>query len=74
VQPSRQEGFFGERSQTEFLKLGAALFIAIFALVAGAKDQLLQLDLLPGLIAVFLVGFGADTIKNLLTTKSEPTP
>lgn len=74
VQPSRQEGFFGERSRTEFLKLGAALFIAIFALVAGAKDQLLKLDLLPGLIAVFVVGFGADTIKNLLTTKSEPAP
>ena len=74
VKRSHQEGFFGERSRTEFLKLAAALFIAIFALVAGAKEQLIKLDLLPGLIAVFLVGFGADTIKNLLTTKSESAP
>lgn len=73
VKRSHQEGFFGERSRTEFMKLAAALLIAIFALVAGAKEQLLKLDLLPGLIAVFLVGFGADTIKNLLT-KSEPAP
>lgn len=74
VQPSRQERFFGDRSRTELLKLLAALFIAVFALVAGAKEQLLKLDILPGLIAVFLVGFGADTIKNLLTTKSETAP
>jgi len=73
VQPSRQEGVFGDRSRTELLKLLAALFIAVFALVAGAKEELLKLDVLPGLIAVFLLGFGADTIKNLLTTKSEPS-
>jgi hypothetical protein len=72
VMPSRQEGFFGDRSRTELLKLLAALFIAVFALVAGAKEQLLRLDVLPGLIAVFLVGFGADTIKNLLSVKSDP--
>jgi len=70
VQPSRQGGFFGDRSRTELLKLMAALLIAVFALVSGAREQLLKLDILPGLIAVFLVGFGADTIKNLLT-KSE---
>ena len=70
VQPTRQEGWFGDRSRTELLKLMAALLIAVFALVSGAREQLLKLDILPGLIAVFLVGFGADTIKNLLT-KSE---
>jgi hypothetical protein len=74
VMPSRQEGFLGDRSRTELLKLFAALFIAVFALVAGAKEELLKLDILPGLIAVFLVGFGADTIKNLLTVKSESAP
>ena len=72
VQPTRQEGFFGDRARTELLKLMAALLIAVFALVAGAREQLLKLDVLPGLIAVFMVGFGADTIKNLLT-KSEST-
>ncbi|MGZ8842694.1 MAG: hypothetical protein ACXW18_03470, partial [Pyrinomonadaceae bacterium] len=69
VQPSIL-GNLGERSWTEGLKLSAALLIAVFGLVAGARTELLKLDILPGLIAVFLVGFGADTIKNLLTTKS----
>jgi hypothetical protein len=63
-------GNLGERSWTEGLKLSAALLIAVFGLVAGARAELLKLDILPGLIAVFLVGFGADTIKNLLTTKA----
>lgn len=53
----------------EGLKLAAALFVAVFALVSGAKDQLLKLDLLPGLVAVFVIGFTADTVKNLLTQK-----
>ena len=70
VMPSARSSVFGERSRTEGLKLGAALLIAIFGLIAGAQEQLLKLDILPGLIAVFLVGFGADTIKSLLTTKS----
>ena len=74
VMPSRQEGYLGDRSRTELLKLFAALFIAVFALVAGAKEELLKLDVLPGLIAVFLVGFGADTIKNLLTVKADSAP
>ena len=70
VRPSARSGLFGERSRTEGLKLGAALLIAVFGLIAGAQEQLLKLDILPGLIAVFLVGFGADTIKTLLTAKS----
>jgi hypothetical protein len=70
VRPTKQPRLLGERSITEGLKLTAALLIAVFGLVAGARDQLLKLDVLPGLVAVFLVGFGADTIKNLLTSKS----
>jgi hypothetical protein len=70
VQPTKRSRLLGERSVTEALKLSAALLIAVFGLVAGARDQLLKLDILPGLVAVFLVGFGADTIKNLLTSKS----
>ena len=41
----------------------------MFALVSGVKDQLLKLNLLPGLVAVFVIGFTADTVKNLLTQK-----
>lgn len=71
VRPSQQQWLFGDRARTELLKLIAALFIAVFALVSGAREQLLKLDILPGIIAVFTIGFGADTVKNLLT-KSDP--
>lgn len=73
VRRSVQQGFFGDRARTELLKLIAALFIAVFALVSGAREQLMKLDILPGLIAVFTIGFGADTIKNLLT-KTDTAP
>jgi hypothetical protein len=53
----------------DYLRLAMALVIALFGLIAGAKEQLLKLDVLPALIAVFMVGFGADQIKNLLTQK-----
>jgi hypothetical protein len=58
-----------ERTWTEGLKLGAALLIAVFGLVAGAGDQIAKLDVLPALAAIFLLGFGADTIKNLFSPK-----
>jgi hypothetical protein len=70
VRRPRDAGRFGERSVIELVKLGAALLVAVFGLVAGAQDQIAKLDLLPGLIAVFLVGFGADTIKSLLSSKT----
>ena len=58
-----------ERTWTEGLKLSAALLIAVFGLVAGAGDQIAKLDLLPALAAIFLLGFGADTIKNVFSAK-----
>jgi hypothetical protein len=61
---------FESRVWAEAAKLAAALLIAIFGLVAGAHEQVVKLDVVPGLVAVFLVGFGADTIKNMLTEKS----
>ena len=70
VRRSDQGAAFESRVWAEAAKLAAALLIAIFGLVAGAQEQLGRLDIVPGLVAVFLVGFGADTIKNLLTTKS----
>lgn len=57
----------------DYVRLAMALVIALFGLIAGAKEQLLKLDLLPALVAVFMVGFGADQIKNLLTQKT-PVP
>ena len=50
-----------------------ALVIALFGLIAGAKEQLLKLDLVAALVAIFMLGFGADQIKNLLTQKPPGT-
>ena len=46
-----------------------AVGVASLGLLVGAKEQLMKLDPLPGLVAVFLLGFGADTIKNLVTRR-----
>lgn len=59
--------FFGHRTKVEVARLAIGLLVAVVALVAGAKEQLLKLDVLPGLLAVFIIGFAADTIKNLVT-------
>jgi hypothetical protein len=61
------------RKALDYVRLGLALIIALFGLIAGAKEQLLKLDVLPALLAVFMIGFGADQIKNLLTQKSPGT-
>ena len=53
----------------EIMWLLLTLFLALIGMIAGAKEQVLKLDLVPALIAIFLVGFGADQIKNLLTKK-----
>ena len=59
----------GERSRVELVQLAIVLLIALLGLLAGAREQLAKLDLAPGLIAIFLLGFSADSIKNLLTKK-----
>lgn len=62
-----EKNWFGERTRAELVRLGIALFIAVVGLIAGANQQLAKLDILPGLLAIFLVGFSADTIKNILS-------
>jgi hypothetical protein len=52
------------------LRFAIAFFLALVGLVGGARDQLAKLDVLPALIGVFLLGFGADTIKNVLAQKN----
>jgi hypothetical protein len=58
-----------ERSITEGVRLIAVLAIAVVGLIVGAKDQLARLDVLPGLIAIFMLGFSADSVKNILGSK-----
>ena len=56
-----------ESRMAESIKFIIAFVIAIIALFTGAKEQLLKLDMVSGMIALFLLGFGADAIKNYLT-------
>ena len=53
----------------ELLWLSLAMLLALIGMIAGAKEQILKLDVVPAMIAVFLVGCGADQVKNLLTRR-----
>jgi hypothetical protein len=70
VEPKR-EADKRERLRAEILKLGIALFVALVALLGGARDQLAKLDVIQGLLAVFVMGFGANVVKDLITQKSQ---
>lgn len=59
-------GLFGERTKIEYSRLAIVLIITVAGLLVGARDELAKLDLIPGLIAVFMLGFTADQIKNIL--------
>ena len=50
-------------------RLALALVPTILALIAGAKEQVLKMDLFPALCVVLLAGFGSDQVKNLLSQK-----
>ena len=55
------------------LELGRLLFalaIAVFALLTTARQQIQTLSLIEAAGAAVALGFGADTIKNLLTQKT----
>ena len=54
----------------ELVQVLLAILPAMLGLVAGAKDQLAKLDLIPAAIAIFAIGFGSDQIKNKLTGSS----
>jgi hypothetical protein len=62
---------FGDRNTAEVVRLIIVLTIALLGLLSGAREQLLKLDLIPAAVAVFLLGFGADSIKNLLAPKEK---
>jgi hypothetical protein len=68
VLPSRLRDWIGERTVAEVARLSVALLVAVFALVAGVKDQLAKLDVLPGLISIFAAGYGVDVLKNLINS------
>jgi hypothetical protein len=60
------------RTRAEVVQLGIALGIALIGLLAGARDQIQKLDFTAAAIAIFLLGFSADAIKNGLAPASQP--
>src|SRR5262249_26165346 len=54
------------------LRFGIAFGIALAGLKSGALDQLAKLGFVQATVAILALGFGADTLKNLLTQSSRP--
>ena len=62
-----------ERTVVEVVQTAVALLAPMLALVSGAREKLLQQDLFMAVVAVFLMGFTADAIKNLLVQGATPS-
>jgi hypothetical protein len=60
-----------DRTITEVVKFAIVLVATLVGLITGAREQVLKLDVAAAIVAVFLVGFSADTVKNLLTERSQ---
>lgn len=60
-------GLRSDRNRAELLRGVVTLVAVIFGLVAGAKDQLLKMDVPSAVMTIFLLGFGSDTVKNLVS-------
>ncbi len=64
LEPRKRQG--QTRTIVELVRFMLAFGVALAGVEAGALDQLRRLDFLAGTIAVVALGFGADSIKNLL--------
>ena len=62
--------WFGNRTWIEVVRCGIVLVATVLGLLGGAREQLMRLDIAAGLVAVFLIGFGADAVKNILVDRS----
>jgi hypothetical protein len=59
----------GRHNRAEYARLGMALGVALIGLLAAAQEQLAKLDLFSAIVAVFLLGFTANAVKDILTPK-----
>jgi hypothetical protein len=67
----RALGLNSAENRLEFGRLLFALAITVFALLATARQQIQSLSFLEAAGAAIALGFGADTVKNLLTQKPQ---
>jgi len=58
------------RAFAEAVRFLIAIGVALAALLSGVLNQINKLDFVPGVIAILLLGFGVDSIKNLLVQTS----
>ena len=73
LQRERKTKKLGGKERLELTRLAVVLGIAVLGLMAGAMEQLMKLDIIPAIVAIFLIGFGADTVKNIVTGKPQGT-
>jgi hypothetical protein len=59
----------GPRLRLELVSMGLALAPALFALLTAAQDQVARVSWSTALGGVFALGFGVDTLKNLLVSR-----
>ena len=63
------------RLWAEVLQFAIAFAVALAGLLSGALDQLYKLDIMSASIAIIGLGFGASSVKNLLThSNTTPAP
>jgi hypothetical protein len=73
VQPRAADRQYS-RLFAEAVQFFIAFGVALAGLLSGALEQLGKLDFLPATIAILALGFGADSIKNLLTKAAKKSP
>ena len=71
VEEIRQPWYRRDRNRAEIGRFAIALLPAMFGLLAGAREQLLKMDVPSALFAVFLLGFGSDSVKNLVSQSQQ---
>jgi hypothetical protein len=67
VLPQRAER--NDHLAVELQRWAVGFFVALVGLFAGAKEKILSLDTAAAILAVFLIGFGVDFVKNMLPPK-----
>ena len=66
VRLERTKAYVESRTLLALASLLITILIVAFGLLAGAQEKLQTLDWVSGVIAVLVLGFGADTLKNLI--------
>lgn len=70
IEVLRRERTTYSRAFAEAMRFFIAFGVALAALLSGVLQQIDRLDFVPGAIAILLLGFGVDSIKNLLVQTS----